>query len=258
MFDEKMLSPYLLYSKPIPYKDKIVVYPITMDNILEFRLFQKCLTIRKNSWFPDKTIIKMSYLNFLMFCANNPDYLKRFNNEDDSFDDAGNYYLYFYLLLKMACKDNNVEIGNNGHIIIDDTEVDDVIFDDLRRILIIQNGIDFNIDEFINYTTERALRKAKEHLNKNVDMATIEDYIDSLMVALNFSEDQVRNLPIRKFWRLIERINMHESYTICKTGESSGFVTYKEPIKHWMTSKNVDDEFGDVKIDDKSLKNKIG
>ena len=258
MINEDMLHYYLLYSTPIEYDDNIKIYPVLMKDILNFNLFQRCLTIRKNSWFPDKQIIKMSYLDFLYFCAINPDYLSKYNNEDDKFDDSKHYYFYFLQLLKLVCKDNQIMLNQEtGRIYIDDLEVTDEVFDDIRRIIIIQNGIDFNIDEFINYTTERALRKAKKHLNKNTDIATIEDYIDSLIISLHFSEKDVMNLSVRKFWRYIERINMHETYTICKNGESSGFVSYKEPIKHWMISATKADEFSDVKIDDKSLKDKI-
>ena len=30
---------YLFYDKPIPYKDNLLIYPVTMDKYLEFHLY---------------------------------------------------------------------------------------------------------------------------------------------------------------------------------------------------------------------------
>ena len=132
------------------------------------------------------------------------------------------------------------------------------IFDDLRRIIIIQNGIDFDIDEFLNYDTEQRLLKAQQDQNKDNDKSDIEDYIDSLVIALNITEERVMNMTIRKFWRYIKRYQLHEGYTIAKTGECSGMVSFKEPIKYWMISLDEDDKYKDLKADEEALKSKIG
>ena len=127
-----------------------------------------------------------------------------------------------------------------------------------RHIIIIQNDIDFDIDEFLNYDTEQRLLKAKKDLNKNDDKASIEDYIDSLVIAMNTTEERIMNMTIRKFWRYIKRYQLHESYTIAKTGECSGMVSFKEPIKHWMVSLEEDDKYKELKTDENELRGKIG
>ena len=55
-------------------------------------------------------------------------------------------------------------------------------FDDIRRIIILQNGIDFDIDEFINRDTEEALLKA-QNATSGKDTSTLEDYVDSVCLG---------------------------------------------------------------------------
>ena len=118
--------------------------------------------------------------------------------------------------------------------------------------------IDFDIDEFLNYDTEQRLLKAENDLRKKQDKANIEDYIDSLTIAMNTTEDHIKNMTIRKFWRYIKRYQLHESYTIAKTGECSGMVSFKEPIKHWMISLEEEDKYNHLKTDENKLRGKIG
>lgn len=133
------------------------------------------------------------------------------------------------------------------------------MFDDLRRIIIAQNDIDFDMDEFLHHDTEQRLMKAKNDLNKDKSRANIEDYIDSLVIAMNTTEERIMNMTIRKFWRYIRRFQLKESYTIAKTGECSGMVTFKEPLKHWMTSFEdlEEDKYKELKTDETSLRRKL-
>ena len=133
------------------------------------------------------------------------------------------------------------------------------IFDDLRRIIIIQNDIDFDIDEFLNYDTEQRLLKAQRDNAKNANRkdVNIEDYIDSLAIAMKINEQQIKNMTIRKFWRYIKRYQLCESYRIMKTGECSGMVSFKEPIEYWMTGLNEEDKYSSLKSDEQYMKNKI-
>lgn len=164
--------------------------------------------------------------------------------------------LFAIKLLQLCCKDQDVKISQEG-IFINDKIITPEIFDDLRRIIIIQNDIDFDIDEFLNYDTEQRLLKAQKDLNKDTVKATIEDYIDSLVVVMNTTKEYIKNMTIRKFWRYIKRYQLHERYTITKTGECSGMVSFKEPIKHWMVSLEDDDKYKDLKTNENSLKGKI-
>lgn len=249
---KQSLLPYTMYNKPVKYDDYITVYPVTMKDIITFQFLESSITLRKNSIFRDKRIIKMSYLDFLIQSFGNTEL-------EIQYDISGlsQYYYYAIQLLQLCCKTEIKLVEKTGQFKINNEIVTPKIFDDLRRVIIIQNDIDFDIDEFLNYDTEQRLLRAQNDLNKNENKVSIEDYIDSLIIAMHVTEEYVMNMTIRKFWRYIKRYNLHETYTIAKTGECSGFVKFNEPIKHWMRSLEEDDKYKNLKVDENELRGKI-
>lgn len=248
----------LLYSTPFHYTDKektydLVLHPITMEHILEFSVYKQSILVRKNSTFPVKKIIKMSYLEFLIFTFNNVEFAKEYDMPFLSV-----YYLYAIQLLNMVFKDQKVEFNvNDGSLKINDIEIYDDMFDDFRRIIILQNGIDFDIDEFIHYDTEKKLIEAQNAISDKKDNSTIEDYIDSVCVALNRPEYEIQDMTIRKFWRYVKRISKRDIFTAMKSAESTGMVKFKEPVQYWMSSIDDDDRYRNVKTDAQELKQMI-
>ena len=250
------LFPYLIYNKEIKYNEHITLYPIKMKDIITFQQYQMALTLRKDAIFQDKQIIKMGYLEFIKYACRNDELAQKYNMPLLPF-----YYDFIIGVLQLTCGED-VEIKYNTSTLdfsINDFLVTDEVFDDLRKIIIIQNDIDFDIDEFMNIDTVKALEKAREfEAKKNKEKADIEDYIDSLIIGMKVTEEYVSNLTIRKFWRYIKRINKHEEYEACRSGQMSGMVTFKEPIQHWMTSIEVTDKYSDLKTDEEELRSKIG
>ena len=249
------LFPYLIYNKEIKYNEHITLYPIKMKDIITFQQYQMALTLRKDAIFQDKQIIKMGYLEFIKYACRNDELAKKYNMPLLPF-----YYDFIIGILQLTCGED-VEIKYNTSTLdfsINDFLVTDEVFDDLRKIIIIQNDIDFDIDEFMNIDTVKALEKAREfEAKKNKEKADIEDYIDSIIIGLKVTEEYVSNLTIRKFWRYIKRINKHEEYEACRSGQMSGMVTFKEPIQHWMTSIEVTDKYENLKTDEEELRSKI-
>ena len=249
------LFPYLIYNKEIKYNEHITLYPIKMKDIITFQQYQMALTLRKDAIFQDKQIIKMGYLEFIKYACRNDELAQKYNIPLLPF-----YYDFIIGVLQLTCGED-VEIKYNTSTLdfsINDFLVTDEVFDDLRKIIIIQNDIDFDIDEFMNIDTVKALEKAREfEAKKNKEKADIEDYIDSIIIGLKVTEDYVSNLTIRKFWRYIKRINKHEEYEACRSGQMSGMVTFKEPIQHWMTSIEVTDKYENLKTDEEELRSKI-
>lgn len=252
--NKDVLFPLLIYNKPVKYSENIILYPVTMNDVVSFQLLSQSITVRKNSTFHEKKIIKMTYLDFLLYCFGNKELEVQYK-----INELSKYYIYAIQLLQLCCKDAEISINEQtGQIFINGEVITPQIFDDLRRIIIIQNDIDFDIDEFLNYDTEQKLIKAQKHLDRDSSKANIEDYIDSLVIAMHTTEDRIMTMTIRKFWRYIKRYNLHESYTIMKTGEYSGMTSFKEPIKHWMVSLEEDDKYKHLKTDENELRSKIG
>lgn len=251
--NKETLFPFLIYNKPIKYRN-IILYPVTMNDIVAFQALSSSITVRKNSIFHEKKIIKMTYLDFLLYCLGNEELEAQYK-----IIGLSQYFIYAIQLLQLCCKDTDVKLNQKtGQIIINEEIITPEIFDDLRRIIIIQNDIDFDIDEFLNYDTEQRLLKAQKDLDKNKDKSNIEDYIDSLVIAMQTTEDKIMNMTIRKFWRYIKRYKLHENYTIMRTGECSGMVSFKEPIKHWMVSLEDDDKYKHLKADENEIRGKLG
>lgn len=253
--DKELLFPYIIFNQPFKYDDHITLYPVTMKDILTFQPLSQSIAVRKNSTFREKQIIKMSYLDFLIYCLGKEDL-----EEHYQIPGLSHYYIFAMQLLKLCCLNSEIQINEqNGYFIINDELVTPQIFDDLRRIIIIQNDIDFDIDEFLNYDTEQRLLRAQRDSsrNSNTKSANMEDYIDSLVIAAKMNENQIMNLTIRKFWRYIKRYQLYESYNILKTAECSGMVSFKEPIEYWMSGIENDDKYGSLKSDEQSIKNKI-
>lgn len=252
---KESLFQFIIFNKEIKYNEFITLHPIKMKDIIAFQQYQIALTLRKDAIFQDKQIIKMGYLEFIKYACRNNELAQKYNMPLLPF-----YYDFVIGILQIACGEN-AEIEYNTSTLdfsINDFLVTDEVFDDIRKVIIIQNDIDFDIDEFMNIDTVKALEKAREfEAKKNKEKADIEDYIDSLIIGLKVTEEYVSNLTIRKFWRYIKRINKHEEYEACRSGEMSGMVTFKEPIHHWMTSIEVTDKYSDLKTDEDELRSKI-
>lgn len=253
--NKQSLFPFTIFNKEIKYNDSIILYPIKMKDIITFQQYQMALTLRKDAIFHEKQIIKMEYWDFIKYACRNNELAQKYNMPFLPF-----YYDFIVGIFQLTCGETS-EITYNAttlDLFINGFQITNEVFDDLRKIIIIQNDIDFDIDEFMNIDTVKALEKAREfEAKKNKEKADIEDYIDSLIIGMKVTEDYVSNLTIRKFWRYIKRINKHEEYEACRSGQMSGMVTFKEPIQHWMTSIEVTDKYENLKTDEDELRSKI-
>ncbi len=250
------LRPFIIFNKGIEYNSQITLYPVKMQDILSFQQYQPAFTVRKDAIFHEKEIIKMDYLGFIKYACRNIQLAQDYEMPFLPF-----YYDFIINMLELACG-SNARIEYNPSTLdftINGFNVTSKVFDDLRKIIILQNDIDFDIDGFVNIDTVNALEKAREfEANKNKEKADIEDYIDSLAVALKVTGEYVSGLPVRKFWRYIKRINKHEEYNAFRSGQMSGLVTFKEPLSHWMTSIETNGKDSSLIADEEAVRNKIG
>lgn len=254
--NRQTLYPYLLFDREIPYNDSITLFPVRMKDILTLQQCQNALTLRKDAVFREKTWIKMGYLEFIQYAAVHPEIAAQYQ-----IPFLPMYFDFTLMLLKLVCGRDAVFSVNRRTLAfsINGLPVTDTVYDDLRKIILIQNEIDFNPDEFLNMDTVNALEKARAfEMKKNSEKADIEDYIDSLATALKMTGQEVSGLTVRKFWRYIKRINRHEEYQVCRTAAMSGMVTFKTPIRHWMTSIEDEDHYKGLKTDEDEIRNKIG
>ena len=241
---------YLFYDKPIPYKD-LLIYPATMDRYLDFHFYITCLLLDKNS-IPNPAVISMTYLQFLYYMASTTELP----------------YLYMFKeLLKMVLhidNDSDLWFGTdpNGKAIF---KINGVIYnsddcDKMTDIIFMQNSIE-HIDETIQKEVRDAMEKAKVYKMKQNEykMCSLEDQMICVLISTSLKLEDIYKLTIRKFSKILERVDYKLHYEIYLSAEMSGMVKFKDEnkIKHWMADLTKSDKYEDVKVDADEMHHKI-
>jgi hypothetical protein len=261
---------YYTFDEAIPYKN-IKLYPI---KVRDYDLFSKCsqiLLLEKNS-IPDIKIISMSYLEYVY-------YLHDQNEGKEQID----FLLILDVLLRLAIGDKdsklktwygrdnkNKPIFRIGEPVFDDKgaeiesktkwEVfDELDFEEIRTIITQQNLVDIP-DETIQKDVRDKMesdRAYKERQSGNKP-ASFEDTILCLVSATSMSLNEVYELSIRKFIKLLRRVDAKLHYQIYMTAAMSGMVEFKDKsvLRHWMSDLEREDKNDDVLLDYDDFKEK--
>lgn len=230
----------------------LLIYPVTMYSYLDFFIAVNCLMIDKNKT-PDPRIIRMSYLDYLF-------YLVETNNQENQ------YYSYmlvmlvriFELCLKLASNDIKYVKDDNGknNLIIKDEIINGTDFENIKNIILYQNIPNYD-DSYVDPKVEEALREAEEFMNKNKKkMASLEDQLVCVLISASLKMKDIYDLTIRKFSKILERVDYKLHYTIYKQAECGGMVTFKQEIDHWMCDLRKG-KFDGILMEYDSLDNKI-
>ena len=93
---------------------------------------------------------------------------------------------------------------------------------------------------------------------KNNKTASLEDLIVAVSISTGLTLESVYELTIRKFNKMIQRIDGKLHYEIYLSASMSGLVEFKDKsfIKHWLTDLDKDED-EDYKIDLEDLKGKV-
>ena len=179
--NKEILQKNLIFDLPVVYDDNITLYPVRMKDSLDFQVFQLAITARKDSIFQRKDVIKMGYWDFIKETAISPD-----NFQSKDLPLVSFYYSFILTMLPKICeKDANIECNTSTlDVYINGELITNEIFDDMRRIIILQNDIDFNIDEFMNIDTVKALERARDfEAKKNKETSDIAHGIHMAIAA---------------------------------------------------------------------------
>lgn len=241
---------YLFYDKPIAYKE-LLIYPATMDKYLDFHFYITCLLLDKNS-IPNPAVITMTYLQFLYYMASTTELP----------------YLYMFKeLLKMVLhidEDSDLWFGTdpNGKAIF---KIRGIIYnsEDLNKItdiIFLQNSIE-HIDDTIQKEVRDAMEKAQVYKMKQNEykMCSLEDQMICVLISTSLKLEDIYKLTIRKFSKILERVDYKLHYEIYLSAEMSGMVKFKDEnkIKHWMADLTKSDKYEDVKVDADEMHHKI-
>jgi hypothetical protein len=248
-----MLSLYELQSyafdTPVQY-NKLLVYPVKMENYLEFFYYIQSLLLEKNATLEG---IKKTYLEYLIWLNENGDPDKNLG----SFD----------ALLRMCLRrlDAKIFFGRNikgkAYFTVDGIIYSSEDFDKLRLLICRMNDIEVP-DETIQKQIRDAMDEVKRLKMKQSGTIppTLEDQVVCLMVATGLGIEEVSNLSIRKFGQLLKRVNAKMFYEIYLTASTSGFVEFKDKsaLKHWMSGEEEDAKMKDTTMSLETISNKLG
>ena len=105
------------------------------------------------------------------------------------------------------------------------------------------------------------MAKAKElkMRQNNNKICSLEEQMVCVLVSSNLKLEEIYNLTIRKFSKILQRADYKLHYQIYMTASTSGFVEFKDKslLKHWMSSLDSEDNFADVKVEQDALEQKI-
>jgi hypothetical protein len=236
------------------YFDGLLFTPVKMEYYLPFMSVIDVLRIKKNR-IPDIKVIRMKYLDFLF----------GYSQEDKS--NEKNMKLLF-ILLRLCLTEEQFktiefrQIGENYLITYVDYKdiekenpqeqtINADRFEELRRFILGINGIkdiSYEISQEVEELLEKARIEKQRMENPNGLKLTIEDMIDCYHVWAGFTYQQIKEEPIYKFMKNINRMVMIENYNINKSAEMSGNVKFKKEIEHWLKHIETSEEYDDVKI----------
>lgn len=240
----------LYFDEPIPYKE-LLIYPVTMKDYLEFHWLVSCLLIDKNS-IPDINVISMSYLRFLYYNAAN-------NDEP-----------YVYMVKMLLCMVLHIDFNEEMNFYVDENDkaffkvrgiaYSSSDFDEIVKIIFEQNCIT-PIDNTIQKEVRDALEKAEEFKMQQTKqkMCSLEEQMICVLISTPLKLEDIYKLTIRKFEKILQRVDAKLHYQIYLNASMSGMVKFKDEsvIQHWMNDLTKDDRYSDVKVDMDTMRNKI-
>jgi hypothetical protein len=257
-----------LWGEPQEYKN-IKLYPLKIKNNKYINLFYALFFISKN-YIPDYFVIKMSYLKFIFFNQNPVgdiiglkylliDFFKtitKSNNIEFIFDESECFFeenmnmndqSYFSSLLKLKIK-----------FIIDNNIFDENDFDNIREILLEQNG------SYIEYIEEfhPELEEHLKFINRNSIDLNFEDQLFTYASLLKIPINQIEDITLYQLKNQFERLIMIKDYELIKPLEISGQIKSKDGsdiIKHYFSHNYRTGRYDSIKLnEDAFIRNNDG
>lgn len=230
--DNTIYRQHIYFDEPVPFGESknIKIYPIRMRDYPKF-LGLSTVLIQDIYSTPDPEIIQMKYL----------EYIFKYSNEKNQFIAMLIYVLS--MVLKVSLDDILFSTARNILSVrykTDEGDINEVIdasdFEEIRKIIAVQNNL-----EIPNFKIDKRIRKSQEEAarirSNSKKEATLEDYMISLVAATGISFDKIYGMTARKFFKLLERIDLKINYEILFSAQMSGLVTFKNKnvVKHWLS-----------------------
>lgn len=249
---------YYLYDDPIPFRDDLKIYPVSMRDYYKFFFYAQCLQLEKNSLRDPMEAMKaisMSYLEYLYYVCD-----PEATNEKNTVALLEGLFRLTFRLPEESKTNYGYTDDNKPVFSINDKLYDSSDFDLFKEIVSEQNELKLP-DETIQKDVRDAIEEARRVKAKleGREMAGLEDQIIALSIFTGWELSRIYDLSIRKFARSLLRANHMLYQNYYHEAEFSGMVSFndKSVLKGWLAK--IDDSGGDsdVTMDADRLENKV-
>lgn len=252
-----------IFGYPQEYKG-IKFYPV---KVKETKLKERLYTFffQPKNYIPDKDILKMSYLKFLLFVigggkkADKPDY----DIEKELID-----FLYEVTKIDIPKEDEpkkiylDIKSLNNNAVSLEDfficlyidgIKIDEQDFENIREILVRQNGS--SLEWIEGYIPD--LEKKMAFLNHDSLDTTFEDEMFTFCALTGDSELEAGEKTLYQFRNRFERETLLKTYELFKPLEVSGQISAKnkkqELFKHYMSHIDRNNRYASLLVEESTF-----
>lgn len=242
---EKIYHNNLLWNSPINFEG-VFLYPVTVSQI---NLFKQCSAVLQIDplELPDIKFQAMSRLRFILETF-------RMLEEEDTPPAYQAIPQLFVMLIRMVLGDEQ-EIslqhptdhrldGKILHITRRPSQTDQGVslvltpklFDDFRRVVLIQNGIDISEEE-VDPVMRRVYNEDMVRLQRagqTQSGITEEDRLDLMSLHNRCLRSELGEMPLREYILKTDRLLTKEIYQAQLNGQMTGFVKFKKEPRHWL------------------------
>jgi hypothetical protein len=214
----------------------IKLKPIRIKDVYHREMFYKLFTVPQK-YIPDYQVLKMSYLKFLLYVVQGS--ISNGNNKEELSEKLIEllYHItgidnisYSYTVDENA---KDILEGSKIYINIGDIQINEGDFDNIREIVLAQNGLTIEYVESYNPSLEKNL----EFLNRNTANITFEDQVFVMASLLSVPVTSLENYTLYQFNSHLERMTSLEKYRIINPLEISGQIkskTGEELARHYF------------------------
>lgn len=228
---------YFWVDKPVPYKicDKkqIEIHPIKVKDSELFLSWIDILNIDKNS-IPNPKYISMSYLDFILQVLilskekNSPIFAQKLCN---------------ILALCLNWVDDSIDVQylrpNDPILIYKDQKINSKYFEDIRRIILYQNILDFD-DSYINPDVKKVIEEQEMLQAKQYAVPNLERKIAIISSHTGITKQEQLNMTYRSHCLLFKEVVEEVEFSTIRTGVLVGnmFSEKKIDIDDWIYKRN--------------------
>lgn len=226
------------------YYKKIELYPIKIKDGKYLELFSRLMTYPKN-WGADKQIFKTSYIKYMMlFFASSPIDIE---NTQKEFEDFLSHVSNRKVIINILRKNKKGDLSLEDFIIniyFDDIEITEWEFEEIREIILEQNGYSI---EYVNQFHPELEIKIIQARNK--DSLSFSDQIFTMTAVLHISPIQLGEFTLFQLQNIFEKMIVLKQFDMYQPLLAAGTIKLKTgDIKSYLYHTGKSGRYDDILI----------